>query len=231
MVLTKNKFCHQLLFGILFIAFSLTTQAEEAEQELKIMALFKNAAMVEFNGKQKLYRKGQKLNSKIKLINANSKEATFIIDGKTIKLGLNSSTGFNFSGEGGNTKPSGKKTLKILRNQYGHYVTGGFINGVKVKFLVDTGATTVAMNERVAKLIGLQYRINGIRSRGSTANGIVDTWQVKLKRVRVGSIELQNVAGTVIKGAGPDEVLLGMSYLDRLNMETGGNLLTLSTKF
>ena len=220
-----------LIRYLIAVSFYLCSTIVSAEDELRIVALFKNAAMVDFGGKQKLYRVGQNLAPQIKLVKADSTSAVFLIKGKEVEMGMEARTSFSAAGGAEAAVAQGPKTVKILRDQTGHYFTGGFINGIAVRFLVDTGATTIAMNERIAKLVGIPYEMEGIRGASSTANGLVEVWGVNLRKVRVGSIELKNIQGTVVKGAGPDEVLLGMSFLDKLKMETGGNLLKLTTKF
>lgn len=217
-------------FFLLVLLFGFDAIADE--QAIRVIGLFKNAAMVDYGGKQKFYRVGQKIATDIKLVKADSHSAVFLIKGKEVELGLDKSAGFS----GGNSAGPKRnietvKVAKILRNNNGMYHTGGFINGVAVKFLVDTGASQVAMNERVAKLVGLSYLIDGEKIAVSTAAGIVPAWRAVLRKVRVGNIELMNVEALVVKGAGPGEVLLGMSFLNRVTMEDNGQLLRLVKKY
>jgi aspartyl protease family protein len=107
------------------------------------------------------------------------------------------------------------------------YYVDGRINGTTVQFLVDTGATTVAMNSTVAKRIGLDYRALGTQSIANTAAGQVLTWRLNLDRIAVGGIKLTNVDAAVIEGDFPRSVLLGMSFLKRIKMQDNGLLLTL----
>jgi len=104
------------------------------------------------------------------------------------------------------------------------------INGIQVNFLVDTGASQVAMNERVARKIGLQYKLKGKKASVSTAAGRSSAWFLTLNKVNVGGVELKQVDALVLKGAGPDEVLLGMSFLRQLKMQDDGELLKLTKK-
>ena len=219
---------------LLFTLLNFSVFADEAD--LKLIALFKNSAMVEFQGKQKLVRNGQTLSPTIKLVSANTKEAIFIINGEETVLSLNrnmviQSVHQQAEPKNEQSEDSGPQTVQILRNLQGMYESPGYINGRSVHFLIDTGATTVAMNERVAKRVGIPYRTQGVVGRGSTAGGIVNTWQIRLQKVRIGTIELQNVQAVVIQGPGPDEVLLGQSFLNQLKVETEGNLLKLKKKF
>ncbi len=222
--------------GLIILFFLQSFSALADESDLKLIALFKNSAMVEFKGKQRLIRNGQSLSPQIKLISANTKTATFLINGESVALSLNRNMVIQSVHQQTETREEkaqeiGPRTVQILRNLRGMYESPGFINGRSVHFLIDTGATTVAMNERVAKRIGIPYRTQGVIGRGSTAGGIVNTWQIRLQKVRVGTIELQNIQAVVIQGPGPDEVLLGQSFLNQLKVETEGNLLKLKKKF
>ncbi len=195
--------------------------------EFKVIALFKNAVMIEHDGKQKMIRNGQ-IYKDIKLLTADSHAAKFLIEGKELILGLHQSKTGNIFAEGTQKE---KKFVRIPRDNTGMYRTAGFINGVSVKFLVDTGASQVAMNERTARRVGLQYKLNGEKTSVSTAAGRSYAWFLKLNKVNVGGVELKQVDALVIKGVGPDEVLLGMSFLRQLKMQDDGDLLKLTKKF
>ena len=111
------------------------------------------------------------------------------------------------------------------------YATAGFINGQPVNFLVDTGATWIAMNSHQARSLGINFRFLGKRGHVSTANGVVPIYRVTLAKVRVGEIELTNVAAGVLEGNSPEEVLLGNSFLNRVEMQRQGQVMLLKQKF
>ncbi len=224
-----KSFIKLIGLSILLISFSLSTNAED---NLKVIGLFKNAAMVDYQGEQKFYRAGQKINDNIKLIKADTKIAVFEINGKQVEMGLQSTQSFNADYSEPATQSNNlSKVAKILRTNNGMYRTPGFINGVAVSFLVDTGASQVAMNEQVAKRIGLLYELNGQRVGVNTAAGMATAWALKLNKVRVGGIELIGVDALVIKGVGPGDVLLGMSFLNRVKMEDNGQIMQLIKKY
>lgn len=108
----------------------------------------------------------------------------------------------------------------LLRNRGGHYVAPGFINGVEVTFMVDTGATDVAMPARVAERVGVRA---GLAVQTQTANGTAIAYKTRLERVSLGGLEAANVAGVIVPGMQGEAVLLGMSYLSRfaIRMEAG----------
>jgi aspartyl protease family protein len=216
-------------FLILSINCFVAGQIKADEIQLKVIALFKNAVMINYNGTQKMLRKGQSLNKNIKLVSADSHGAVFIIDGKKTELGLHDS---RFSEVQVNpSNPQGKFSISIPMDQMGMFQTSGSINGVPINFLVDTGATLVAMSEDMAKKIGLQYRLYGKRSITSTAAGNTRTWLMPLKKVSVAGLELKNIQGAVVEKMDIPQVLLGMSYLRNLKMSNDGQIMKLTKKY
>ena len=121
--------------------------------------------------------------------------------------------------------------VTIPRDQRGMYFTIGSINGLPVKFLVDTGATTVAMNSVHARRLAVNYRMEGQETTVSTASGLARAYRVRLDKVTVGEITLHNVVGVVLEGGFPEEVLLGMSFLGQLEMKRDAGVLHLRQKF
>jgi aspartyl protease family protein len=109
------------------------------------------------------------------------------------------------------TTASGDVVLE--RNRSGHYVASGAINDVSVTFLVDTGATDVALSSALARRLGLE---RGPQVTLMTANGRTTGYRTRLGSVRIGSIVLPDVAASFSDGIDDDTVLLGMSFLKRL---------------
>ena len=112
----------------------------------------------------------------------------------------------------------------LQRNRYGHYVATGIINGEAVEFMLDTGATDVAIPGGLAKKLNLKP---GPEVRVSTANGIVTARMTRLDQVELGAISLNNIKATINPFMDEDEVLLGMSFLKQLEMIQRGETLTL----
>jgi len=121
----------------------------------------------------------------------------------------------------------GKVTLAA--DTRGHFFAEGAVNGVPVRFVVDTGATMVSLPRQDAERLGLDYR-HGQRGTSNTANGQVPVYMLKLDSVRVGGIELHNVDALVVDG-GLDQALLGMSFLNRVEMQRDGAMMTLTQRF
>jgi len=116
------------------------------------------------------------------------------------------------------------REVVLKRNKHGHYVASGQINGEPVIFLLDTGATHVAVNEELANKLQLQ---RGKRFISQTANGKVNSWGTMLDSVKLGSVTLSNVRASILPSMGGNDVLLGMSFLKHLELIQRGNTLTI----
>jgi len=188
-----------------------------------VLGLFKDKAVVSVNGKSRTLSLGQTSPEGVTLISANSDSAVLEIAGQRKTYALGGQIGGKFTGP--------KHTqAQIYPDAQGMYMTAGSINGFPVTFLVDTGATLIAMNTPQAKRLGIQYRLDGKPVTTSTASGIATGYQVTLQRVRVGEIELRDIDAVVLEGNNPAEVLLGMSFLGRLEMQRSGQVMELKKK-
>jgi aspartyl protease family protein len=116
----------------------------------------------------------------------------------------------------------GSTEVSLQRNRQGHYLATGLINGVEVEFLVDTGATYVALPASVANKLALK---KGIPSTSHTAGGIVQTWLVELDSVQLGPIVRHKVRASVVPDMPGEGVLLGMSFLSDLELSQRGDTL------
>jgi aspartyl protease family protein len=112
----------------------------------------------------------------------------------------------------------------LQRNRDGHYVADGEINGHKVTFMVDTGATSVALSSRLARVIDVK---RGAAIQVDTANGLALGYQTRLNTVRLGDIVVHEVSAVFSDGMMDDTVLLGMSFLKHVEFTQRANQLTL----
>lgn len=119
---------------------------------------------------------------------------------------------------------TGVKELVLKRNRAGHYVASGRINGTPVRFLLDTGATDVAVPGSLAARLGLK-RGRAVTSR--TANGDAISWSTRIDEVDLGGLTMRNVKASILPGMQGNEVLLGMTYLKHLELIQRGDQLTL----
>jgi len=115
------------------------------------------------------------------------------------------------------------QSVTLKRGLDGHYRAEAFINNQKVDVLIDTGATGVAISQSAADKLGLKS-IDAIRT--NTANGDAVGYMVRLTSVKVGGVEAQNVAAMIAPGLDGD-VLLGMSYLGRMDVRLYKNEMTI----
>jgi aspartyl protease family protein len=127
------------------------------------------------------------------------------------------------------TGASDRQSTVLAADARGHFIADGAINGGPVRFVVDTGATVVALPAREAQRLGIDYR-KGRPGTTRTAGGVVPVYRVTLDRVKVGAIELLSVEGLVIE-QGLDIALLGMSFLGRVEMRNEGQTMTLIRRF
>ena len=194
-----------------------------AVERIKVMALFSDKAMVEIDGTRRFLRAGERSPEGVTLISANSRGAVIEVGGRREQYQLGASYGGNFA-------RTEKREVRITRNRQGAFITPGSINGRPTEMLVDTGATSVAMSEVEAKRLGIPYRLKGKESGVQTASGFAKAYQITLAKVQVGDIQVTNVDAVVIKGSSPQQVLLGMSFLQRVKMDVEGAVLILSNQ-
>jgi aspartyl protease family protein len=210
-------------FKVILAAFAVFAAPAHA-LDVDVVGLTEGRAVISVNGgAPKTLRVGETSREGVKLVSATSGQAVIEIDGKRQTLTLGQSISASFAS-------SSSPSVTLIADGQGHFVTTGSINGGTVKFLVDTGATVVAMGEAEAKRLGINY-FRGERGWSSTANGFAQTYKIKLDRVQVGNIALENVDGSVLAGIGPGIVLLGMSFLNRVEMKRDGSQMTLIKRF
>lgn len=123
-----------------------------------------------------------------------------------------------------NTLPAGEP-ITLKRNRAGHFESPGRINGTAVTFLLDTGATYVAISADLANELGLEP---GRSAWFNTANGRVEGTLTELNEVSLGGLKVQNVQGSISPGMERDTVLLGMSFLNLLSIEMQAGEMVLS---
>lgn len=129
---------------------------------------------------------------------------------------------------GATAAPKGNRIV-LSAGSGGHFITQGQINGRAVQFMVDTGATSIAMGRDEAKRLGIDYT-KGQLARGNTANGQVTVYQVKLASVRVGDVEVYDVDAAVLPSQA-GQVLLGNSFLSRFQMTKLNDQLVLERRY
>jgi aspartyl protease family protein len=211
-------------FSPVVFALLLGFSANALAVDIIVMGLFRNKAIVKIDGKQRILKPGKSSPEGLSLISSNSSEAVLEFEGsrKAYSLGSHISTSF---------KRDKQPSVLIYRNERGMFTTVGSINGFPVNFLVDTGASSVAMNRKQADRLGIDYRLYGSPIGVSTASGFERGWRVHLDRVQVGDVTLRNVEGTIIDAHSSSRVLLGMSFLGRLDINNTNESMKLRKKY
>lgn len=208
----------QLILIWFFLSVAGTVHAVD---KIEVQGLFANKAVLMIDGNRHIVAVGEVSPEGVKVISADSRGAVLEVEGQEKHYDLGNtvvSTAF--------VKPKTQKET-IYINSAGMYLTYGNINGRSVRFLVDTGASAIAMNAEQARELGIKYDLIGEPAGVSTASGFEKAYRVRLKSVSVGKITQTNVEALVIDGNHPGPILLGMTFLGQLNVEHAGSAMTL----
>jgi aspartyl protease family protein len=214
------------LKAISAVALFLATPVQAAD--ISVTALFGGKAQLVIDGgKPRMLSAGQTSPEGVKLISADSSAAVIEFQGKRRSLALGS--GMKIGGADLSASSSAS-SVTLTADAQGHYQTLGQVNGGTVTFLVDTGATSIALPSADARRLGINY-LNGQRGYTQTANGRAVAYRVTLDTVKVGDITLHAVEAVVLEGDGLKVALLGMSFLNRTEMKRDGQALTLIRRY
>jgi len=209
---------------VLFVLLaSAATGAARAADVALIGVIGNSAAVVAVDGGEPRTIKVGQTRAGVTLVSVEGERATVEFEGKRRVLAL----GQHY--RGASTAVSSGQSVTLAADPRGHFVSEGSINGHTMRFLVDTGATTIALPAADAVRLGINYR-QGAAVRTRTAAGEASAFRVTFASVRLGDIELTNVEGIVIED-GLDIALLGMSFLNRLDMRQEGRTMTLIKRF
>ncbi|BAU49027.1 aspartyl protease [Sulfurifustis variabilis] len=207
------------------IAFLLAAPHVGAVERVTLQALFKDKAILVIDGARRVLSAGEESPEGVKLIETDTRteRAEIELAGKrqTLTLGVVL----------GSFAPTGRESVTLFAEPDGHFHADGTINGMPVRFLVDTGATTIALSGAEASRLGIDYRKRGQAGYASTASGVVRMYAVKLDSVQLGPITMYGVDAGVLEGTFPREALLGMSFLSRLDMKRDGQRLELTQRY
>lgn len=201
-----------LLFGI--------SAAQAAD--ISVIGLFPGKAVLVIDGKApKTYSVGARVATDVKLVEVDQNTATFETGGKRQRFELGSHVN--------RMSASANSSVTLRADGQGHFVVQGQINGGSMRMLVDTGASMVALPASDARRLGIDYR-KGKPVYMNTANGVTTAYQVMLDSVKVGDITLNQVDG-VVQESGLPLVLLGMSFLKRMEMRRDGDEMVLTKRY
>jgi aspartyl protease family protein len=155
------------------------------------------------------------------LVSVEHESATFDIDGQRMTLGL---------GHARMKASTAAAAVMVMADERGQFATNGEINGIAIRFWVDTGASLVALPAIEARRLGLDYR-KGAPVLMSTANGTAAGYRVTLDTVRLGEVTVNGVDAVVMEGEGLPVALLGMSFLRRMDIKREGEIMTLTKRY
>ncbi len=187
-----------------------------------VVGLFKDKAIVSIDGgKPRTLSAGQSVGG-VKLISATSDSAQFDVDGQRRVLGMGQSSA-------GAAPAAQRASVSLTADVRGHFSAAGSINGYPLNFLVDTGATSISISAAEAKRMGIDYRA-GQAGAVNTAAGVIPAWRVTFNTVKLGGITLNQVEGLVVE-SGLSVPLLGMSFLNRMEMKRDGQTMTLIQRY
>ena len=182
----------------------------------------KAAVLAIDGGEPKTVKLGQTW-SGVKVVAIEKTQATVEADGKQRVLQL----GQHYRGVAAS---DARQSVTLAADPGGHFFADAIINGQAMRFVVDTGASVVVLMAADATRMGIDWR-KGRRANMQTANGSTVGYLVKLQSVRVGGIELQNVDGVVVEQGLGSFGLLGMSFLNRVEMRREGEKMELIRRF
>ena len=193
------------------------------QQDIEVLGLFSDAAMLRINGVELLLKAGRKSPDGVLLVSANSKEAVVEVEGQQVTLQLSERINSGYE------EPL-IRNVAVQINDRGQYITTGSINGRPVRFLIDTGANVVALNSKMAASLGIDLQ-SGKVMETTTASGTVRSRAVLLESVHVGEIGASNVQAVILEGDFPVDILLGMSFLKNVKIEENAGLMLLQAQF
>ena len=193
-----------------------------ARPPVEVSGLFKNQAVLRIQGTDRLVKVGETSPEGVQLLKASATSATIRFQGETYVLSLSDRVAGSF-------KPAERVSVSLPPDGLGQYRVRGTINNQLVPFLVDTGASVVAMSAPQAQALGLNYT-RGQRGIVETAQGRTEAYFITLREVNIGGVKAYNVAATVIDGNYASEVLLGTSYLNQIDMSNRGGVMVLQAR-
>ena len=193
------------------LAAALPPAGAASDPEIEVQALFTDRALLVVDGRRRLLAAGDTSPEGITLESASSRGAVVRVNGRRLELALGGRIGSDYS-------PPREQRVRVVADGAGMYRHPGTINGIPVRFVLDTGSTLISLNEPLARRLGLAHRERGTPGESVTAAGVVNMWRVRLARVTVGDVELTQVDAAVLEGDFPEQPLLGNSFLSRVQM-------------
>ena len=202
----------------------LTSAVPSLAADIELLATFRDQVVIRVDGVQHKLKPGESTPDGTRLISTDGASVVLELDGVQRRYPLGSKIRSSY------TKAE-RSEVHVFRDLNGMFKTTGSINGMPIHFLVDTGASAIAISSAQARRLGIDYRVVGEPGQVITASRVEPVYSVMFDLVKVGDIQLRNVQGIVMEGNMPDIPLLGMSFLGRLEMQNDGQRLILRQKY
>ncbi|MDO9405537.1 MAG: TIGR02281 family clan AA aspartic protease [Polaromonas sp.] len=199
--------------------------AQVHAQAVALSGMMGTRALLSINGSAKAVAPGETWQG-FRVLSTSGDQAVIEQGGKRFTLRVGDAP-VSAGGGGGSTARGNR--IVLTAGSGGHFMTPGQINGRTVQFMVDTGATSIAMSTTDAERAGIAYKA-GQPVRIGTANGEAQGWRVKLASVRVGDVEVYDVDAVVTPQSMPF-MLLGNSFLTRFQMVRENDQMTLVKRY
>lgn len=212
--------------AVLFFVLGCGTAAAQPSKSVALQGMLGSKALLIVNGGAPKGVAPGESHQGVKVLSTLGDQAVVEIDGKrhTLRVGdAPASVGAVGAAPGRGSR------IVLTEGSGGHFMTQGAINGQSVNFMVDTGATAVALSVADAQRVGLNFR-SGRPIYVNTANGTAPAWLVKLNSVKVGDVEVYEVDAVVSPQAMPF-VLLGNSFLSRFQMKRENDQMVLEKRY
>lgn len=207
------------------VAASILLALPAAAQQVALSGVAGGRALVTIDAAAPRFLSPGQAHQGVKLLSVQGEAAVIEVNGQRQTLRVGEAP----VSQGQSKTDAGAKRVVLTADSQGHFMPPGQINGRQVQFMVDTGASTVALSAADAKRIGLNYE-SGTKVNVSTANGNVVGYRVQLDSVRVGDAQVFGVTAIVVPQSMPF-VLLGNSFLTRFQMQRTNDQLTLDKRY
>jgi aspartyl protease family protein len=195
-----------------------------AAQSVSMGGSLGSNALLVIDGKPRTVAVGSTVDG-IRLVSVSGNEAVVEVKGKRLSLRLGDAQ-VNLGGKA--SEGIGKQIVLSAQGD-GHFFAPGTINGKSVRFMVDTGATLVAIDQYEADRLGIDWK-SGRRGMSRTANGDMPSFRTTLPSVRIGDVQVYNVEAVVSPTPMP-YILLGNSFLTRFQMKRENDVMTLDLRY
>ena len=208
-----------MLKKLMILAALTAAVSAHAVVPVEIVGLFKDRAVIRAGGGEQLLKVGDTTPAGVTLLSANAQEAVVRWRGEEHTLGLSKQVAGRFA-------EAQVSEVSIPADDLGQYRIRGAINNHYVDFLIDTGASVVAMSSAQADSLGIDYQ-RGQRGSVQTAQGNAESYFMALDKITVAGITAHNVQAAIITGRYPVDILLGMSFLKQVSIREQSGVMTL----